>query len=131
MAETSVRNSGTSPAVTITAEELDQINYHHITDVNIDGVNPPGLAQGAALSEGIEMWQQPWLQWNGEKITEPKFDGIAQSLGMISNIPDYIKDYHFIGLMRLVNNYLKPEIRTHIFVEAHSPRPAPPIEGLG
>lgn len=124
MADT--RATGTSPAITITAENFDYQRVHQITDVSIDGVSPPEIANGSAYSHSMGLWKQVWSDWNYCKIVEPKFDGIAQNLGIISNMPDFIKDYHFIGLMRNVDIYLAPSYKAHIFVEAHVPTPSKP-----
>lgn len=120
------RISGTSPFVTITAEDMEVSSVHHITSTSLVGVNPPNVGQGSAFSHSMNLWVQPWATWNYSKLTEPKFDGIGDDIGQISNMPDFIKGYHFIGIMRNVQAYLKPSFFSHIFVEAHMPTPTPP-----
>jgi hypothetical protein len=117
---------GTSPLITISAEEMSLTNVHNITKVKIDGVKPPEVAQGSAFSHAMNLWIQLWPHWNYNKITEPKYDGIGDDIGQISNRPDFIKDYHAIGIMRNVDAYLRPSFFSHIYAQANMPTPTPP-----
>ena len=120
---------GTSPYITITAESFNITRYHNISGFLFGGIRPPDIAYGNSYSEAMEIWIQLWADWNYCKITEPKYDGIADDMGVISNMPDYIKDFHFIGIMRNIDDFLKPHYNSHIFAEAHSPTPSRPPTG--
>jgi hypothetical protein len=123
------RAVGISPFIVVSSEELTSLKSHDITDVDIDGVKPPTLADGAAYSPAINMFIQPHSTFNFNKITEPKYDGIADKIGRVSNVPDFISDYHFIGIMRNVDEIISPEYRAHITVNAHSPSTIGPPKG--
>jgi hypothetical protein len=45
-----------------------------------------------------------------QKITEPDYGNkncIARTTGVVANRPDFIADYHFISLMRIVDDLLQ------------------------
>ena len=118
---------GTSPYVTITAEEFNLTTFHTLTtfDVGI-GLNPPSVAAGAAYSPALNMWIQPFSEWANSKLTEPKYDGIADSLGMPSNRPDFISEHHVISVMRIVDKYLAPSFGSRIYATSFMPTPISP-----
>jgi hypothetical protein len=120
------RIAGTSPFIVISAEDLNLTAVHNVPNIRIDGINPPDIANGNSVSPAAQTYVQLWSDWNYSKVTEPKFDGIADKLGVFSNQPDFIKDYHFIGLMRNVDAYLRPMFFSNIMVAAHMPSPIPP-----
>jgi len=117
------RSRGTSPTTTITAEDMNPLHPHIISDVDATGiVRPPELGVGGSPSEAMS-YIQPWPSWNYTKMTEPKFDGVTQYLGQMSNRPDFISDYHFIGLMRNAELILGPKFDAYIDSYSNMPRP--------
>lgn len=115
MASLSMRNTGTSAYVTITAEPMRLHLYHSVASVKTAmQVEPPSLNVAGAVSTSMTNWIQPWPIWNYGKITEPKFDGICKKIGTISNRPDLISGYHFIGLMRNIDMALAPNYEADI-----------------
>jgi len=124
-------NYGVSPEFAISGEDFQWINRFVPTEVDIEGVKPPEVGNGVAYSNAMNLWVQPWAYWNYEKITEPKYDGICQYFGRVSNKPDLIKDYHMIGIMRNVDVMIEPSVRFNIqcTVEAVLPQgPTTPTE---
>lgn len=103
----SVIATGVSPAFPITAEEFKSRHVQSVTRIGLDGVEPPVLGAGGGKSYAHALINQ-WFPWIDEKIVEPKYDGIAQYLGLPSNRPTFIKDYHMIALMRAVDRILHP-----------------------
>lgn len=121
------RAVGTSPYVTISAEECSLTTFHKLTSVGIGiGLQPPTVADGAAYSPSMNMWVQPWPEWVVSKLTEPKYDGIASSLGTPSNMPDFISEQHIISILRNVDKYLAPNFGARIYATSHLPTPISP-----
>ena len=116
---------GTSQAIMISAEDLDAKYYNSSARVD-ETVKPPEIALGGAVSHAMEKWVNPWASITFKKITEPKYDGIADRLGFIGNQPDLINEQHFIELMRLTEKYLAPDFRTNILAVADLPAPNSP-----
>lgn len=113
-------NNGTSAKFTITGEKLKASNYLGFNRFRLDGmVNPPSIDKGGYVA--ISKWINPWPEIAFAKIAYPRWDGICQYNAMISNNPDFIKDYHFISLMRLTDYYLAPSYVANIRVKVTSP----------
>lgn len=117
--------SGISPAFPITAEEFLQRFVQCITRVSIDGVPPPTLGENGGYS-GAMTYVNAWYPWIDEKIVEPKYDGICVHLGIPSNHPTLIKDYHMIALMRATDMVLDPNYRGMMWAEVDDVTPASP-----
>lgn len=64
-----------------------------------------------------------------EKIILPQFDGIGRYTGNFSNQPDFIKDYHVISLMRMIDQISKPSYKAQITAKATTPQFATPDRG--
>lgn len=116
---------GTSPIFTISAEEYNVKYYTSVTPVPGDWVQPPTLGEqdGESFSMGLINW---WFPWIDEKLLEPKYDGACQWLGIASNRPSYIKDYHMIALNRAVDYLLLPNYVGVIQAMVNQPGPIPP-----
>jgi hypothetical protein len=116
---------GTSPYVTITAEQMK--NHLYSGDSKVDlAIRPPVMGVGNAKSHAVNKWEGYWNHWAFEKITEPKYDGIADKIGQMSNQPDVVKDYHFIALMRTVSQLIRPEFKSNINMYTATPEPIKP-----
>ena len=127
-------SSGTSPTFVVSGEDIIERKYHTISTFEVTTVKPPQLNSGNDASLAMSKWVQPWPHWNFDKIAFPLYDGVCQFLGTPSNRPDFIKDYHFIGIMRNVDIYLAPTYSSYIVtktegVGAASP-PTPSSRGL-
>ena len=110
-----ISNTGTSGTFPVTNEDMTPGKYHAISEFEITTVKPPEINSGNTNSLAITKWVQPWPDWNFEKISVPLYDGVCQFLGVPSNRPDFIKDYHFIGIMRNIDLYLAPTYRGYIY----------------
>ena len=113
-----ISNTGTSGAFSVTNEDMSPGKYHNISKFEITTVKPPQINDGNSASLAMTKWVQPWPDWNFEKISIPLYDGICQFLGVPSNNPDFIKDYHFIGIMRNIDLYLAPTYQGYIYSTA-------------
>ena len=99
--------TGVSPIFTITAEEFLRRSYASVTSVTGDFVTPPTLGAQGGGSMAIKIVNE-WYPWIDEKLVPPKYDGVCQWIGLASNRPTPIRDYHFISLQRAVDRLLAP-----------------------
>jgi len=99
--------SGISPTFPVTGEEFKYILVQSLTKVNIDGVSPPAGGEHGGYSHAMSFVNK-WFPWIDEKIIEPKYDGVCQFLGVPSNRPTLVKDFHIIALYRAVDYILAP-----------------------
>lgn len=121
-----VSSYGTSPNVVISRERMLAGKYHDIVSTALESVQPPVINVGNAVSVAMTKWVQPWPTFNFDKISYPKFQGIARYTGTPSNRPDFVKDYHFIGVMRCIDRFLSPTYSAFIFTTATGPWASPP-----
>lgn len=126
MAESvSVSATGVSPAFRITAEELKLVMNAFVTRTPGDWAPSPVLGPNGGVSEAMKI-VNVWFPWIDEKLVMPKYDGVAQYLGVSSNRPTYIKDYHMITLMRAADRLLAPMYKGLITAVVSGPGPTPP-----
>jgi len=122
------QSGGTSPIFGISGEEADVMQVHNIASFTVKTVNPPVINSGNATSLAMTKWINPWSNFNFEKISFPLYDGVCQFLGIPSNRPDFIKDYHFIGIMRGIDLYLSPTYSSTISAKTNGSGPmGPPL----
>ena len=131
MSTIDITATGISPAFIVSAEEFKLMLRQGITRVTIDGVEPPTLGDNAGYSHAMDYINQ-WYPWIDEKIVEPKYDGICQYLGVCSNQPSIIKDYHMLAMNRAVDYLLAPTYVGSILAKVDTVMPkSPPKPTLG
>lgn len=120
---------GVSPIFGVTSEEFVLDLFTGIADIEIDGVKPPTFGDDGGPSHAHDLIQH-WSYWMDEKIVEPKYDQIGAYLGMPTNRPTYVKDYHILSLFRAVDYIMSPEYDAlfHASVDAPTPIGPPPEE---
>lgn len=128
MSDLNLGATGTSPTFAIAAEEFVRHYLARVTRVAIDGVEPPTQGEGGGMSEALRLVNQ-WSPWIDEKIIPPKFDGVCQYLGVVSNRPTHMRDYHWIALMKAVDYLLAPRYSGLIISKVDTVIPAPPPTG--
>lgn len=119
--------NGVSPRFTISGEDFVLEFITSVTKIDIDGPQPPMLGADGGSSFAMQL-RQLWYPWLCEKLVEPKYDGVCQYLGMPSNKPSFIKDYHMISLFRAVDYLMSPVFLAHFEgrIDGPTPLPAPP-----
>lgn len=113
-------NTGFSYKFTITNEKFKLSQSGAIKRYKVSAVSAPQIAtfQGQP-SFGITKWINPYPQIAFEKVVLPQWgnseanNAYIRSL-TITNEPDYIKDYHFIALMRCIDFYNNSEFQAKI-----------------
>ena len=122
---------GISPAFPITDEDFQIWYTQAVTRINIDGVQPPILNNASGYTDAMSI-QNKWFPWIDEKIVEPKYDGVCVYLGVPSNQPTHVKDYHVISLMRAVDYLLQPMYDSYIVATVTPVGPnGPPLGNSG
>jgi hypothetical protein len=120
-------NPGVSPPFPISGEEFILRHIQAITRVQIDGVEPPTLGFQAGYSPAVVLTNR-WFPWIDEKLVEPKYDGVSQYLGIPSNQPTPIRDYHMLSLFRAVDAILAPAYTGLMMAQVDSIMPeSPPL----
>lgn len=125
MPEITATATGVSPAFAVSWEEFRLDHFTSVTRIDIDGVQPPLLGQDGGVSTLMEL-RNLWFPWIDEKLVEPKYDGVCQYMGIASNKPTYVKDYHMISLFRATDRVLAPQYNAVFHAQVDSPRPVPP-----
>ena len=116
---------GVSPQFSISAEELILHYRTGVTWIDIDGVHPPILGEAGGYTVAMDLVNL-WFPWADEKIVDPKFDGVCRYTATISNRPTFIKDFHVVSLMRIVDRLLSPTYQGLIQVSVGTVIPTPP-----
>lgn len=102
-------NFGTSSIFNIQLDNLQSRKYHKVSKFDLGVTHPPMIDQKKSeVTKAIEKWITPWPEISFEKILYPKYEGIFQYIAEPSNIPDPIKDYHFISIARNIDYWAKP-----------------------
>lgn len=121
---------GVSPVFKITGEEFRLRYFQALSPIDWDMVKPPWFGEHGGFSVAMEMINR-WFPWADEKLIPPKYDGVCEFLGMASNRPTQIKDYHFLAVFRAVDYVLAPRYRAYIQATVSGPTPNDPTQGQG
>jgi len=107
--------TGTSGDTDISNEDFNEIKFHRVIDFDLgDLPSPPTINIGNTGSVAMTKFVTPWPEISFEKIAYPRWDGVTQYQGDISNRPSFVSDYHFISLMRNIDIYLSPNYQGYI-----------------
>lgn len=118
----SANNNGVSYKFVIDGTKFQTNVYGTVTMWQLPQVEPPKLQQLNKTSQSLLKWVNPYPEIAFEKIIIPYFDGIYKYTTRVSNDPDFIKDYHFISLMRCIDIYNKDNYSAQIIVDHDSPQ---------
>lgn len=130
MAET---NSGTSVGITIAGQQLKQLlqkgGLLKISKVDYRGcAKPPEPNKDTTPSEAMS-YVNKFRDFAFQKITQPDYgnpdNGFTQHdlsviTGFPANEPDFIADFHFISLMRIVDDLMQHKYKGTIQGEYNS-----------
>lgn len=116
-------NTGVSFKFLIDGTKLKKNQYGIVVDKVSKGVvNPPAIQNLDFISPAFQKWINPYPQIAFQKIITPQFDGISKYTTMVSNQPDFIKDYHFISLMRCIDYYNQDLYSGYIEIKVDTPK---------
>jgi hypothetical protein len=123
-----VTAQGVSPLFVVTGEALFLDFLTSMRPVEIDGVLPPWLGEHGGPSYS-HTYVNKWFPWIDEKICHPLYDGVCRYLGLPSNRPTPIKDYHILTLFRATDYILHPHYEGVIQAKADGvlPLQRPPV----
>lgn len=116
---------GTSPIFSVAPQDFLLRRYTQVSPVPGSWVQPPALGIQGGPSFAMNFTNR-WYPWIDEKLCEPKYDGVCQYLGIASNRPTYVKDYHMIALNRAVDMLLNSSYTAYIQAKVTGPAPTPP-----
>jgi hypothetical protein len=106
-------NKGTTPQIQIngTTVTLNRGSQLIVTHAVGNGLNAPSIKKDGTPSEMFNMSDASSL-FTFAKICPPDYgtdDSVARYTGVPINNPDFIADFHFIGLMRATDKLLIPK----------------------
>ena len=112
---------GTSPTITITGQALAVLTGIQLSPIQNDGqiVNPP-VPNGTLPSEAMYIYTNPYRDFSFPKISPPQYKSMNNNydLPLITqqpiNNPDFVADYHFISLMRLVDKFMQHSYKGYL-----------------
>ncbi len=101
---------GTSPKIPITGEDFRTLKGMVTSPVANDGLEAdPPLPNGTMPSEAMYKYQNQYRDFAFQKIAYPDYGysgNIANVTGRPANQPDFIADFHFIGMMRSIDDMI-------------------------
>ena len=87
---------------------------------------PPSVKDEDQPSEAMYAYQNADRDFIFQKITPPMYgpdDSIARTTGVPANEPDFIADFHFIGIMRAIDHMLEHRYSGYISGTFDTPGP--------
>ena len=120
--------TGTSPRIIITGEDYAVIKKLELSPVTGDDVvvDPPLPVNGNMPSQAMYDYQNKYKDFSFQKICPPDYgprDSLPRLTGMPANNPDYVADFHFIALMRIIDHILQHRYVGYIGGSYNTPRP--------
>lgn len=115
-------NNSVSPKFLITNQKFTAQSDNTVKRYTTGSVSPPTFP-ASGVSTAIKKWINPYPDIAFEKIILPQWKGISEYTTQVSNQPDYIKDYHFIALMRCCDYFL--ETKYVGLIEGNTNPPSP------
>ena len=104
---------GTSPKIPITGEDFRTLSGVETSPIEGDGLEAlPPLPSGAnhdLPSEAMYRYQNQYRDFAFQKITPPDYgwaNNLARITGLPANVPDFVADFHFIGMMRSIDDMI-------------------------
>lgn len=102
-------NYGTSPRIKIGGENLSTQKGMKLSPVDGEDIvaMPPVPNSDGTPSESMSIYINPCKDFSFQHISFPDYtQGVAKLTGVPANQPDFISDFHFIGLMRSIDHML-------------------------
>lgn len=105
-------NHGTSNKIKITGESFTVLRGFKLSAVDGRDIEAlPPKPNGTLPSEAMYIFQNPYPDFAFSKVSPPDFgvsvNCAARITGLPANNPDYIADFHYIGLMRCIDKMLE------------------------
>ena len=102
-------NFGTSPRIGIGGQPYTTRSTVRLSPIEGEGLEavPPQMKSDGTPSEAMYAYQNHDRDFTFQKITPPMYgtdDSIARYTGVPANQPDFIADFHFIGIMRAIDD---------------------------
>ena len=101
----------TTTPINIPGTKFNRLSLTNISPVDPLKVEHTPEPKGTQPSQAMKKYQNQYSEFAFSKISPPLYgnkDSIARHTGLPANKPDFIADYHFIGLMRSIDDILTP-----------------------
>ena len=118
-------NYGTSSRIKIGGESFSPQKGMTLSPIDGEGLvavppSPNGTQPSAAMTE----FQNRNRDFLFQKITPPMYgpdNSIARLTGIPANEPDFIADFHFISMMRAVDDIVRPRYQGYVAGDYNTP----------
>ena len=121
-------SNGTSPRISIGGEEFITVKRMKLSPIEGDGATAsPPVPVKQMPSQAMYIFQNKYKDFSFQKICPPDYgqDGSLPRLtGVPANKPDYVADFHFISLMRIIDDILTHKHSGHIDGSFNTPGPS-------
>lgn len=119
-------NNGTSVPQNISGTQLTINRGSQLIQTHLaaNGLNAPRPNKDGSPSQAFNLSDASAL-FTFQKICPPDYgtsDSIARYTGIPINKPDFIADFHFIGLMRAADKFLLPKNKALIGGSGNTPK---------
>lgn len=120
-------NWGTSSRIRIGGEKLSFQKGMTLSPINGEGIEVlPPRPNGDTPSEAMYAYRNSDRDFTFQKITPPMYGqegSIARITGIPANEPDYIADFHYIGIMRAIDDMLRHRYKGTLTGNYDTPTP--------
>ena len=111
-------SSGTSGRVSVGGQDFLKRNKFQLSPVENDGVSAvPPSPSGDTPTQDMYAYQNNYKDFSFTKICPPTYGNdncVARLTGIPINKPDFIADFHFISLMRLVDKFMQHSYKGYL-----------------
>lgn len=111
-------NFGVSRIIPISGQEFAVLKGFKLSKIeDADFVAKPPKPSSNSDILGITAYVNKHHHFTFAKISPPLYGddkSVARHTGIIANEPDYVADFHFIGLMRAIDDMLLPKYSGYI-----------------
>lgn len=121
-------NWGTSSRIRIGGESFSPQQGMTISPISGEGIEvlPPKPKGDGTPSEAMYAYRNGDRDFIFQKITPPMYgpnNSIARVTGIPANEPDFIADYHYVGVMRAIDDMLRHRYKGTLIGNYDTPTP--------
>lgn len=123
-------SSGTSPIIGVDNPDFKARKGMKLSPAISNGqhaMSPSPTGDGTTPSVAMYRYQNKYRDFAFQKITPPDYGysskSVARVTGVPANEPDFIADYHFIALMRCIDDMLQHGYVGYISGSWNTPKP--------
>ena len=112
-----INNYGVSRLIRISGQEFTLLNGFKISTIGVTGVVNPPTPNNSGDVDKLIAYTNKHSDFTFQKVCPPLYgpdNSTARYTGIPANEPDHIADFHFIGIMRSIDDILIPHYKGFI-----------------